>query len=302
MNIRKIFDRDTILHLRIPFSLFLLPVFCFGVSQAASVHIADMAVVFIALHLFIYPGSNAYNSYMDKDEGSIGGLEKPPPVTRSLLYASIIFDALGLSISLIVGWQMMLLLAVYVLFSKAYSWAGIRLKKRAIAGWATVALFQGGYTFLLANMAVTKQFSVDWFTSKNLTCMLFATLIIGGSYPLTQVYQHDEDGRRGDRTISYKLGIVGTFIFTGIFFTAGAGVALYYFIKYYSVGQFFVFVGCTLPVIISFFNWFLRVRKDRAMADFRNAMFMNKISSVCMIICFCMLIAANAARTQWTLW
>src|SRR5579871_667568 len=81
-----IFDRDTVLHLRVPFSFYLLPVFCFGISQAATIHVTDTWIVFIALHLLIYPGSNVYNSYMDKDTGSIGGLEHPPPVTPKLYY------------------------------------------------------------------------------------------------------------------------------------------------------------------------------------------------------------------------
>src|SRR5690606_21011987 len=119
---RSVFDRDTILHLRIPFSFFLLPVFCFGISQSTHVHTINTFIVFVALHLFIYPGSNSYNSYMDKDTGSIGGLENPPPATRKLYYASIIFDTAGLLLMAIAGWQLFLLAGVYIIFSKAYSW------------------------------------------------------------------------------------------------------------------------------------------------------------------------------------
>ena len=52
-DIGDIFDRDTILHLRIPFSFFLLPVFCFGISQASSIAVFNTIIVAIALHLFI---------------------------------------------------------------------------------------------------------------------------------------------------------------------------------------------------------------------------------------------------------
>ena len=96
------------MHLRIPFSFFLLPVFCFGISQSPYLHAADTLIFFIALHLFIYPGSNSYNSYMDKDTGSIGGLEQPPPVTRKLYYASIICDVCGLGLCALTGWRNML--------------------------------------------------------------------------------------------------------------------------------------------------------------------------------------------------
>ena len=147
-NITDIFDKNTILHLRIPFSLFLFPIFCFAVSQASSLQWMNIVVVFISLHFFIYPGSNAYNSYMDKDKGSIGGLKVPPPVTVKLYYASIIFDTVGLLLCLFVNIRLVPLMLLYVLVSKAYSWKGIRLKKYAILSWLVVTLFQGGYTFL----------------------------------------------------------------------------------------------------------------------------------------------------------
>jgi 1,4-dihydroxy-2-naphthoate octaprenyltransferase len=234
----NIFDRDTLLHLRVPFSFYLLPVFCFGISQSAHIYLTNTAIVFIALHLFIYPGSNIYNSYMDKDTGSIGGLKEPPPVTRKLYYASIVVDVAGLLICSLTGWQNVLVMAGYTAFSKAYSWDGIRLKKYGYLGWASVMFFQGGYTFMLANMAAENAQNLAWFTPKHLESMLFASLIIGGYYPLTQIYQHDEDNERGDLTISYKLGIIGTFLFAGILFLAGSGVLLHYCYTYYTMAHF----------------------------------------------------------------
>ena len=292
ITINTIFDQDTLLHLRVPFSYFLLPIFFFGVSQAPSIHVVNTLIVFIALHLFIYPGSNSYNSYMDKDTGSIGGLKNPPPATRKLYYASIIVDCAGLLLCALSGWRNMLIMAGYIGFSKAYSWDGIRMKKRTYSGWASVIFFQGGYTFMLANMAATGA-SIAWFTSRNIECMLFASLIIGGSYPLTQIYQHEEDSLRGDYTISYRLGITGTFIFTSVLFSLGAIVALHYFTTYYSLTQFFIFLCCTIPIIIYFANWFSKTMHDKSFADYAHAMLMNKISSTCMIICFIIILILN---------
>jgi 1,4-dihydroxy-2-naphthoate polyprenyltransferase len=293
ITLRNLFDRDTILHLRIPFSFFLLPVFCFGVSQAAVIHLSDTVIVFIALHLFIYPASNIYNSFMDKDTGSIGGLKNPPPVTRKLYYASIIFDITGIALCAITGWQNMLVMAGYIAFSKAYSWEGIRLKKYTYLGWFSVMFFQGGYTFMLANMAAQSQVNMAWFTGKNIECMAIASLLIGGSYPLTQIYQHEEDRSRGDYTISYRLGIIGTFVFTAVLFTAGAGVAFHYFTRYYLLSQFFIFLICLSPVIGYFSYWFLITLKNRDNADYYHAMLMNKVSSFCMVVCFSVILVIN---------
>ena len=296
-NLYTLFDRDTLLHLRLPFSFFLFPVFCFGISQATNFHATTAIIVFIALHFFIYPGSNIYNSYMDKDTGSIGGLEYPPPVTPKLYYASIIVDIAGLLLCVVAGWKHVIVMIGYIAFSKAYSWYGIRLKKHALAGWLSVMFFQGGYTFMLANMAATNNVSTSWFTAANLECMAIASLLIGGSYPLTQIYQHEEDGERGDHTISYRLGINGTFIFSGIFFLLGALVTLHYFRRYYNMSQFFIFFICLLPVVVYFQYWFFKSVKDRDFVDYKHAMLMNKIASGCMVVCFAIIAFINFS--QW---
>ena len=293
INILTVFDRNTILHLRIPFSFFLLPVFCFGISQAPSINLVNTSIIFIALHVFIYPGSNIYNSYMDKDTGSIGGLQNPPPVTKKLYYASIIFDSIGLLLSAYAGWHNMFIIAGYVIFSKAYSWHAIRLKKYTLLSWLTVLFFQGGYTFMLANMVAENHYNTDWFTLKNIECMMIASLIIGGSYPLTQIYQHEADRLRGDYTLSYRLGIPGTFIFTLVFFSTGALVAFHYFTTFYNLYHFLVFTVCIIPVMAYFLYWFIKTLRNRVYADYAHTMLMNKISSVCMTICFTTLLIIN---------
>jgi 1,4-dihydroxy-2-naphthoate octaprenyltransferase len=288
-----LFDRNTLLHLRLPFSFFLLPIFCFAISQSSVINAANAIVVFIALHFFIYPGSNSYNSFMDRDKGSIGGLKNPPPVTKKLYYVSMIFDAVGLSMCFIIHWKMFLLMLIYVGVSKAYSWKKIRLKKYAFTGWLVVMIFQGGYTFLLVNMATENMFELSWFNNKHLECMLIASLLIGGFYPLTQIYQHKEDSSRGDFTLSYKLGVSGTFIFTGFVFFVACAVSFHYYNSYYSLNQFMIYIFCLLPVIIYFLYWFQKTIHNKAIADFSNAMRLTVISSSCMIICFCILYYMN---------
>lgn len=294
LNPVKVFDRDTVQHLRIPFSFYLLPVFCFGFSQASSIDWFNFGVILIVLHLLVYPGSNVYNSYMDRDTGSIGGLEKPPPVTDNLYYASIFLDAAGLFLAMLAGWELALIILPYIAVSKAYSWHRIRLKKYPFASWIVVALFQGGYTFMMVNMCVTVNYTGYWFDGRNITCFVIASLLVGAFYPLTQVYQHDEDGRRGDRTLSLILGVKGTFAFSASLFVGAAALVLFYMIKYYYLLHFWVFALCLLPVATYFVWWFTRVLRDPAEANFANTMRINKISAYCMIACFCILAWLNA--------
>jgi 1,4-dihydroxy-2-naphthoate octaprenyltransferase len=289
LNPFNFLDKDTILHLRIPFSFYLLPIFCFAVSQASSLHVINSILLFILLHLFIYPGSNVYNSYMDKDEGSIGGLEHPPVATIKLFYASILFDAVGLLLGWYIHWKFMLILLLYVAVSKAYSWHGIRLKKYAFTSWLVVLIFQGGYTFMLVHMCITNQFTMAWFNKQNILACGIASLQIGGFYPLTQVYQHQEDNKRGDKTISSLLGYRGTFVFTTLFFTLSGIAFFYYFVMFYSWMYFLIYSICLFPVVGYFIFWFYKVVKNPAEANYKNTMRMNQIAACCMIVCFTLL-------------
>src|SRR5688572_32252836 len=85
-------SRSSWLHLRIPFSFFLLPIFLFSLSVSPNFNGPRIGWVFFILHFLLYPASNGYNSYFDKDEKSIGGLKNPPPVHTGLYYTALIFD------------------------------------------------------------------------------------------------------------------------------------------------------------------------------------------------------------------
>ncbi|MEP7259242.1 MAG: prenyltransferase, partial [Flavitalea sp.] len=176
---------STIQLLRFHFSFFLLPVYLFALSQVPEIDIAHAAWVFIILHLLVYPSSNAYNSYMDRDEGSIGGIEKPMRPTRQLFTISVAMDVFAVTASLIISIWFAGGILLYILASRAYSYRGIRLKKYALAGYLTVVIFQGAATFFLAyhGSSVGKTLNVP------LTGMIAGSLLIGGFYPLTQIYQ-----------------------------------------------------------------------------------------------------------------
>src|SRR3954467_8873538 len=112
------FDKATVKHLRLPFSYHLMPVFLFAVSQASNINWENAAIAFVVLHLFIYPSSNGYNSYQDKDETSIGGLKNPPKISENLFYATLLLDTLGVLIPLLVNYWFSIFVFLYVLISR----------------------------------------------------------------------------------------------------------------------------------------------------------------------------------------
>ncbi|MEX0884529.1 MAG: ubiquinone biosynthesis protein UbiA, partial [Cyclobacteriaceae bacterium] len=76
-----------------------MPIFWFGLALSPDGSMRNIIVVWIALHLFLYPSSNGYNSYFDKDGESIGGLKNPPKVSLGLYYLSLLFFALALGLA-----------------------------------------------------------------------------------------------------------------------------------------------------------------------------------------------------------
>jgi 4-hydroxybenzoate polyprenyltransferase len=279
-------SKSTILHLRIPFSFYLLPFFCFALSQSTDVKVPFLLLGFFVIHLFFYPASNGYNSYYDKDEESIGGLENPPPVNKELLYVSLLFDAVALILGILVNWQFAAMVFGIGMVSKAYSHPAIRLKKYPILGLITVAVFQGAYTYLMSYVAINGTNFSSLGDARILYAGGLCSLMLFGSYPMTQIYQHGEDGRRGDKTMSRMLGIQGTFFWTGaIFFLATVGFVLY-FVTYYDWSIAVIFPAFLLPTLLYFFYWFLKVLKDPKEANFKATMRLNSISSCCFVAFF----------------
>jgi 1,4-dihydroxy-2-naphthoate polyprenyltransferase len=284
------FDKNTVQHLRFPFSFFLMPVFLFALSQAEEIHWRSTVLCFLIIHLLVFPSSNGYNSYQDRDETSIGGLKHPPKVSLNLFYATLLFDALAIISGLFISFYFVLFVMIFILMSRAYSYRGIRLKKYPVIGFLTVFVFQGGFVYLMASSAISGFSLNGLLAGNNLLCMSVASLFIGSAYPLTQIYQHEADKKDGVISISYKLGYGGTFIFSAILFTVGVVLLFLYFNFKHQLTAFVLFLLLMLPVIWRLNIWFGKVRKNTADASFENTMAMNRLMSVCMNSFFLLLI------------
>ena len=277
--------RSTILHLRFPFSLFLLPVFLYAVAVTDAGTDHQFWLVFVILHFLVYPASNGFNSYFDKDEGSIGGLERPPKVTKELYVVATIMDIIAILLSFFISAVFAAMIVIYIGVSRAYSHPAIRLKKYPVLGWLITGIFQGYFTFLLVAVALTGLEPWNLAAHQHLAGLI-STLLLFGSYPMTQVYQHEEDRERGDITISLKLGIVGTFHFTGLLFMIATAGFIGYFLTYHSPSLIMVYLICSGPVLLFFLWWYLSMRRDQEVVNFKNTMRLNALSSVSFIAFF----------------
>jgi 1,4-dihydroxy-2-naphthoate octaprenyltransferase len=281
--------KSTVTLLRIPFSFFLMPVFFFSLSQVPEINRGKSLLVFIILHFIMYPASNGYNSYMDRDEESIGMLEKPPPPTRQLFYLTAVLDIMAIALSFLVNVVFALCIIANIMASRAYSYRGIRLKRLPVTGFLTVIVFQGAVTyFMVYNGAQNGQAVVfPWMG------MLISSLLFGGFYPLTQVYQHQQDLKDGVRTISYLLGIKGTFIFSGIMYALAELFLFIYFRERSQLNQFWILQAFFAPIVAYFIYWWWRVSRDAKNASFRYSLRMNFVAATSINMAFILLYLVN---------
>ena len=283
-------QKSTIKLLRIPFSFFLMPVFFFALSQVVWIDYTKALLIFFILHFIMYPASNGYNSYMDRDEESIGMLEKPPPPTRQLFYLTAVLDIMAVVLSFFVNIIFAFCIIANILASRAYSYRGIRLKKYPVTGFLTVIIFQGAITYFMVyygSSAEKENTILPW------QGMLISSLLFGGFYPLTQIYQHKQDYLDGVQTISYKLGINGTFIFSGIMYALSEVGLFLYFNNRQQLEHFAILQIFFVPVLVYFIYWWRKVSSNYSNASFHYSFRMNLVAAFSTNAAFILLYILN---------
>lgn len=266
-----------------------MPVFFFALSFVQEINWIHTFISFSIIHLLLYPSSNGYNSYMDRDTESIGGIESPMQPTKELFYTTIFMDVLGIILSFFVNWWFAVALLVYIICSRLYSYRGVRLKKFPIIGYLTVILNQGALIFVMVYYGAEK----SDLPQLPITGLIAASFLIGGFYPITQVYQHQADRKDGVKTISMLLGKRGTFIFCGIMYAIAFILLFLYYKQYNNLNSFFILQIFFIPVIIYFIRWLIQVWRNEDAANFKNTMRMNIIASTCTNLAFITLIILN---------
>jgi 1,4-dihydroxy-2-naphthoate octaprenyltransferase len=275
-------QKSTIQLLRIPFSFFLMPVYWFALSSIDEINLPRAVLIFILLHVFLYPSSNGYNSYNDRDTESIGGIANPMQPTKQLYYVTLALDILGFALSFLISPLFAVCFLFFIICSRMYSWRGLRLKKYPILGYLLVISNQGSLVFF----AIAHGASSNLTTDVPFLLVFAAGLLIGGFYPITQIYQHIQDRKDGVKTISILLGKRGTFIFCAILYALAFICLFLHFQVLNQLNSFFIIQLFFIPVVINFIWWMLKVWRNPQMADFKNTMFMIWLASACTNLAF----------------
>lgn len=151
-------------------------------------------------------GTLAYNSAYDRDTGPVAYLRRPPTPPAWTAGGALATMTVGAAVGWLgVGSAFGGATASCLVLSVLYSHPSIRLKGRPgfdllinVVGYGAGTTAAG----LLAGTAATSStlaVSSWWF------CAGFG-LLFGSLYPLTQIYQLEDDRARGDRTLATALG------------------------------------------------------------------------------------------------
>jgi 1,4-dihydroxy-2-naphthoate octaprenyltransferase len=259
-----------------------MPVYWFALSITNQIHWPRALLVFVLLHAILYPSSNGYNSYNDRDTESIGGVANPMQPTKQLYDITLILDSIGLVLSFLISPVFAGCFLFFIICSRLYSWRGLRLKKYPLLGYLLVISNQGSLVF----------FAIAHGVSSNLTLevpfllIVAAGLLIGGFYPITQIYQHIQDRKDGVKTISILLGKRGTFIFCAILYLFAFACLFLHFQKQNELHNFWIIQLFFIPVVLYFLSWLLEVWKDPDQANFKKTMRMIWLASTCTNLAF----------------
>ena len=147
-------------------------------------------------------GTLALNSAFDRDEGDVAYLRQPPMPPRHLAAFGVALMSVGQILALRVTAPYAMAYAACFALSLAYSVPPLRLKAMAGADWI-INMWGFGALTPYAGWAATG-LPID--PARGLALLAFCPLF-AALYPLTQLYQLEEDTRRGDRTLACVLGV-----------------------------------------------------------------------------------------------
>lgn len=267
-----------LIHLRLHYQFFILS----GGYLLAALFVDEMNWTqfwfqFLNVHVLLFGGATAYNSWWDKDEGPIGGLKSPPKMEPWMWPASMIMQYAGLVWAVSVGWNFAIIYFISMALFWLYSSPLTRWKGKPILSLAAIGGSTGMVSFLLGFLAAGG-YPITYF--EDLLSIGVACIILS-LYPASQIYQTKEDRRRGDQTFALKFGLKGVkWLFTVLFLIGSAIISFGLYHTDTFIGILFAVVSVLAFAGISYFIWKLEGKEE----EYEVVMKIKFLASFCFVL------------------
>ncbi len=212
-------------HLRLPFQLLLAPIFMLGALLGAGRPTLELGLAFLAVHAGIYGGMTAFNSVYDRDRGPIGFMKHPRPAGRFVRDAAILTQLAAVLVLAALRPVAAIPALALVAMGIAYSHPRWRWKSHLGASLFAVGVGQGMIAFAIGFLAAGAPLA-RLLEPPTLGAAVGSSIVTLGLYPVTQLYQLDEDRARGDRTLPLALGWRRALVVSALLLAAGVGILL----------------------------------------------------------------------------
>lgn len=278
-----------ILHLRLHYQFFILSGgYLLGGLIADQMDTSQFWLQFINVHILLFGGATAYNSYWDKDEGPIGGLKNPPEMTKWMHPVSLVMMISGWVWSYTINTPYFLIYGLSLLLFWLYSTPHARWKGDPHLSMIAIAVSTGINSTLLGFWAADGAFS--WIILFASTGAAFVLLSL---YPVSQIYQQEEDQKRGDRTFFSHYGLSGVKRFFKISYPIGLSVLSVSLMSISLMPGLFLFItgmGSYL-YLLNTVNDLVGLEKE-----YQKVMKIKFIASLSFVL---FLLTANAIKYEW---
>jgi 1,4-dihydroxy-2-naphthoate octaprenyltransferase len=205
-------------------------------------------------------------------------LAEPPPVTPGLLPFSLAIIAVGWALTWTVNAAFFWLYGAIGALAIAYSYPAIRLKAHPLSSVLTVAIGQGGGGTLAGWLAARGDFA-SVLHPVGLLGIVGATLLTTGLFPLTQIYQVEEDRRRGDDTFVVHWGPQAAFRFSQAAWLLSLPPLAWVVGQRFSWSEAVIVVAFVVAVVVGIGRWARAFNPAEVLPNFRRTMRLSAIAS-----------------------
>jgi 1,4-dihydroxy-2-naphthoate octaprenyltransferase len=285
--------KDFFLHLRLNYQFFILSgAFLIGGLLSNGQNFFPFFLQFLNVHIFLFGGVTAYNSYWDKDEGPIGGLKNPPKMEKWMLYASWSFQCIGFVIAIASGFSFLCLYAISMIFFWLYSSPKTRWKAHPFLSMAAIGISTGLAPVFMGFLSIggNKIFEYPILFSIGITFCLLSF------YPLSQLYQVEEDTKRGDVTFAVQYGKAGVKKLFSLFFPLGIIFTFMALRSFYELAAYLFLLG---SLLIGLLSW--RVMSTIAVnkSSYESVMRLKYVSGITLALFSIAVLIVKFFRVLW---